>query len=45
MPLTPSSHDEIGQLTSTFNLMTDSLQERSIAIAENMATINTRSVN
>jgi signal transduction histidine kinase/HAMP domain-containing protein len=39
VPLTPSSHDEIGQLTSMFNLMTHSLQERSFAIAENVATI------
>jgi len=39
MPLIPSSRDEVGQLTSTFNLMTHSLQERSIAIAANMATI------
>ena len=39
MPLTPSTHDEIGQLTSIFNLMTHSLQERNIAITENLATI------
>ncbi|MEP6959052.1 MAG: ATP-binding protein [Nitrospirota bacterium] len=39
VPLTPSSYDEIGQLTSMFNLMTHSLQERSFAIAENVATI------
>lgn len=39
MPLTPSTRDEIGQLTSIFNLMTHSLQERSIAITENLATI------
>ena len=39
VPLTPSTHDEIGQLTSMFNLMTDSLRERSTAIASNMATI------
>ena len=39
VPLTPSTHDEIGQLTSMFNLMTDSLRERSTAIAVNMATI------
>ncbi len=39
LPLAPSTHDEIGQLTSMFNLMTDSLRERSIAIAANMATI------
>ncbi len=39
VPLTLSTHDEIGQLTSMFNLMTDSLRERSSAIATNMATI------
>ncbi len=39
VPLTPSTHDEIGQLTSMFNVMTDSLRERSTAIAANMATI------
>jgi signal transduction histidine kinase/HAMP domain-containing protein len=39
VPLTPSTHDEVGQLTSMFNLMTDSLRERSTAIAANMATI------
>jgi two-component system, sensor histidine kinase and response regulator len=39
MPLTPSTRDEIGQLTNMFNLMTHSLQERSIAITGNMATI------
>ena len=38
-PLTPSTRDEVGQLTSMFNLMTHSLQERSSAITENMATI------
>jgi two-component system sensor histidine kinase/response regulator len=38
-PLTPSSRDEVGQLTSMFNLMTDSLQERSFAITANLATI------
>jgi signal transduction histidine kinase/HAMP domain-containing protein len=37
--LTPSTRDEVGQLTSMFNLMTNSLQERSIAITANMATI------
>lgn len=40
VPLTPSTRDEIGQLTRTFNLMTDSLRERSIAIAANMAIIH-----
>jgi signal transduction histidine kinase/HAMP domain-containing protein len=39
MPLTPSTRDEIGQLTSIFNLMTHSLQERNIAITANLATI------
>ena len=37
--LIPSTHDEVGQLTSMFNMMTHSLQERSIAIAANLATI------
>jgi len=39
VPLTPSTHDEVGQLTSMFNLMTRSLQERNIAITANLATI------
>jgi two-component system, sensor histidine kinase and response regulator len=39
MPLIPSTRDEIGQLTSTFNLMTESLAERNLAITMNMATI------
>jgi two-component system sensor histidine kinase/response regulator len=39
MPLIPSTNDEIGQLTSTFNLMTESLSERNLAITMNMATI------
>jgi signal transduction histidine kinase len=39
VPLTPSSRDEIGQLTRMFNLMTHSLQERSLAITGNLATI------
>jgi len=38
-PLTPSTRDEVGQLTSMFNLMIRSLEERSIAITANMATI------
>ncbi len=38
-PLTPSTRDEVGQLTSMFNLMTHALQERSLAITANMATI------
>ena len=39
VPLTPASRDEVGQLTSMFNLMTHSLQDRSIAITANLATI------
>lgn len=39
VPLTPSTHDEVGQLTNMFNLMTYSLQERSLAITANLATI------
>jgi len=39
MPLMPSTRDEVGQLTNMFNLMTHALQERSIAITANMATI------
>jgi signal transduction histidine kinase/HAMP domain-containing protein len=39
VPLTPSTRDEIGQLTSMFNLMTHALEERSLAITANLATI------
>jgi signal transduction histidine kinase/HAMP domain-containing protein len=39
MPLTPSTRDELGQLTSMFNLMIRSLQERSLAITANLVTI------
>ena len=39
LPLTPSTHDEIGQLTTMFNVMTHSLQERNIAITANLSTI------
>ena len=39
LPLTPSTHDEIGQLTTMFNVMTHSLQERNAAITANLATI------
>ena len=39
VPLTPSTRDEVGQLTSMFNLMTHSLQERSIDITANLSTI------
>jgi signal transduction histidine kinase/HAMP domain-containing protein len=38
-PLTPFTRDEVGQLTSMFNLMTHSMQERSIAITANLGTI------
>ena len=37
--LIPSTNDEIGQLTSTFNLMTESLAERKLALTVNMAII------
>ena len=40
IPLIPSTRDEIGRLTSTFNLMTHSLQERNLAITMNLATIS-----
>jgi signal transduction histidine kinase/HAMP domain-containing protein len=39
IPLTPLTRDEVGQLTTMFNRMTHSLQERSLAIAANVATI------
>jgi signal transduction histidine kinase len=39
VPLIPSSRDEVGQLTRMFNLMTHSLQERTLAITANLATI------
>jgi len=35
----PSTHDEVGQLTQMFNVMTKSLHERNMAITENMNTI------
>ena len=38
-PSHPPRRDEVGQLTSMFNLMTHSLQERSLAITANLATI------
>ena len=38
-PLMPSTRDEVGQLTNMFNLMIHSLEERSLAITANMATI------
>jgi signal transduction histidine kinase/HAMP domain-containing protein len=37
--LTPSTRDEVGQLTSMFNLMTHALEERSLAITANLGTI------
>lgn len=39
VPITPSTRDEVGQLTSMFNAMTHSLQERNLAITANLATI------
>ncbi len=39
LPLTPSTRDEVGQLTELFNTMTQSLQERNLAITTNMETI------
>lgn len=39
MFLTQSTHDEVGQLTNMFNLMTSSLRDRNAAISSNMATI------
>jgi len=38
-PIASSTNDELGQLTTMFNLMTHSLQERSLAITTNLATI------
>ena len=38
-PLTPSTHDEVGQLTHMFNQMTKALHERNTAITANMDTI------
>ena len=38
-PFMPSTRDEVGQLTNMFNLMIHSLEERSLAITANMATI------
>lgn len=43
-PLTPSTHDEVGQLTSLFNMMTRSLHERNVAIQTNLNVIQ-RQVN
>jgi signal transduction histidine kinase len=38
-PIPASTNDEVGQLTQTFNAMTQALQERSAAITSNMETI------
>lgn len=38
-PLTPSTHDEVGQLTGLFNMMTQSLHERNLAIHTNLNVI------
>lgn len=39
VPLVPSTHDEVGQLTQTFNVMTQSLYDRNLAITRNLETI------
>ena len=38
-PIPTSTNDEVGQLTRTFNVMAQALQERSAAITSNMETI------
>ncbi len=38
-PLTPATHDEVGQLTALFNMMTRALQERNQAIQTNLTVI------
>lgn len=38
-PLIPTTHDEVGQLTQHFNLMTQSLRDRNHAITMNIETI------
>ncbi len=38
----PSTHDEVGQLTTVFNRMTGSLQERDLAISTHIQTITTQ---
>lgn len=38
-PLTPTTSDEVGQLTSMFNMMTRSLHERNLAINNNLDVI------
>ncbi len=38
-PLTPSTNDEVGQLTALFNMMTRSLHERNVAIHTNLNVI------
>lgn len=40
--LIPSTGDEVGQLTQTFNLMTRALHERNLAITTNMDTIRSQ---
>ena len=39
VPLIPSTHDEVGQLAQLFNVMTQSLHERNLAITMNLDTI------
>ena len=38
-PIPPTTSDEVGQLTQTFNVMTQALRERSEAISANLETI------
>ena len=38
-PLTPTTYDEVGQLTNMFNMMTRSLQERNLTINTNLEVI------
>jgi two-component system, sensor histidine kinase and response regulator len=38
-PLTPATQDEVGQLTRMFNLMTQALHERNLAVTTSMDTI------
>ena len=38
-PLTPTTYDEVGQLTNMFNMMTRSLHERNLAINANLDVI------
>lgn len=39
VPLVPSTNDEVGELTQTFNVMTQSLHDRNQAITTNLDTI------